>query len=58
MKEKLSLYTKVREGRPVEYGYGSEWVSVCMFLDDYPKFYTEEEAIRYWHNVLEKELQE
>ena len=56
--EKPSLYTKVREGKPVAYGYGPEWVAIAMFLDDFPKFLTEEEAIRYWNDVLKKELKE
>lgn len=53
--KELNVYTKVTEGMPTEFGYGPEWVSTAMFMDDYPKFYTQEEAIGYWNNVLSKE---
>jgi len=53
--EELRVYTKVTEGMPTEFGYGPEWVLTAMFMDDYPKFYTQEEAIDYWNNVLSKE---
>lgn len=54
--KKIKLYTKVTEGMPTEFAYGPEWVSAAMFMDDFPKFYTQEEAIGYWNNVLKKEL--
>ena len=58
MEEKIEMYTKVTEGMPTEFGYGPEWVSMAMYMDDFPRFYTQEEAIDYWNNVLKKELEE
>ena len=58
MNEKCELYTKVNGADPIEYGYGPQWVAMAMYMDDFPRFYTEEEAIRYWNEVLTKELRE
>lgn len=56
MEEKeIQLFTKVTEGMPTEFGYGPEWVAMAMYMDDFPRFYTQEEAIDYWNNVLKKE---
>jgi len=58
MNEKCELFTKVNGTDPVEFGYGPQWVAMAMFMDDFPHFYTEEEAIRYWNDKLSKELKE
>ena len=58
MKEKCKLYTKVNGTDQIEYGYGPSWVAMAMFMDDFPRLLTEEEAIRYWNDELKKELKE
>ena len=58
MRESPRMFTKVNGENPVEYGYGPEWVAMAMYMDDFPRFYTEEEAINYWNNVLKKEQEE
>ena len=56
MDEELQLFTKHTNGYQDEYGYGPEWVAMAMFMDDFPKFYTEEDAKNYWETKLKKEL--
>lgn len=58
MMEELQMYQKVREGYPTEYGYGPEWVAMAMYMDDFPRFYSEEEAKSYWETTLKKEQEE
>ena len=58
MMEELQMFKKVREGRPTEYGYGPEWIGMAMYMDDFPPFYTEEEARNYWETKLKKEQEE
>ena len=56
MNEELQMYSKVTEGCPTEFGYGPEWVAMAMFMDDFPKLYSEEEAKRYWETRLKRSL--
>ena len=58
MEDELMLFTKLVGERPIEYGYGPEWVGMAMYMDDFPKFYTEEDAKEYWLTVLSKEQYE
>lgn len=58
MMEELTMFKKVNGTRPVEYGYGPDWVGMAMYMDDFPRFYTEEEARDYWETKLKKELEE
>lgn len=53
----LQMFTKKCEGRPTEYGYGPEWVAMAMYMDDFPRFYSAEEARNYWETKLKKELE-
>jgi len=48
-------YYECHKGPVIEYGYGPEWVSMMMWMDDYPHFYSKEEALKYWEEVLSKE---
>lgn len=42
----LQLYTKYRDGVPVAYRYGEEWVAMQLYMEGgYP---TPEEAIKAW----------
>lgn len=42
----LQLYTKYRDGVPVAYRYGDEWVAMQLYMEGgYP---TPEEAIKAW----------
>ncbi len=56
--EELTMFKKVNRNRPVEYGYGPDWVGMAMYMDDFPRFYTEEEAKNYWETKLKKEQEE
>ena len=58
MMEELQMFKKVREGWPTEYGYGPDWVGMAMYMDDFPRFYTEDEAKTYWETKLKKEQEE
>lgn len=51
------LYEKYNGTNPVEYGFGDEWVATAMYMDDYPRFYTEDEAVLYWYHRIYKEEQ-
>lgn len=42
------LFTVVRGDRVLGYAYGEEWVATALFMDDWPTFETQEEAITYW----------
>ena len=53
----LKLYEKHNGSNPVEYGFGPEWVAMAMYMDDYPRFYTEDEAVLYWfHSLKDKDI--
>ena len=54
MEEELTYY-EFHKGPVIEYGYGPKWVSMMMWMDDYPHFYSKEEALKYWEEVLSKE---
>ena len=56
--EELTMFKKVTGTRPTEYGYGPDWVGMAMYMDDFPKFYTEDEARNYWETKLKKEQEE
>lgn len=49
------FWVKMVEGQPTEVGYGPKWVAMAMYIDDYPKFYTREDAKNYWEKTLKKE---
>lgn len=51
-------YFEYHRGQEIEYGYGPDFVATMMWMDDYPKFYTKEEAKNYWDTKLKKELEE
>ena len=51
-------YYEYHRGPVVEYGYGPDFVATMMWMDDYPRFYTKEEAKDYWDKVLKKEYED
>ena len=51
----LRLYEKHNGDNPVEYGFGPSWVAMAMYMDDYPRFYTEDMAVLYWFRHLKEE---
>ena len=55
MMENELQYYEYHKGPIIEYGYGPEWVSMMMWMDDYPHFYSKEEALKDWEEVLSKE---
>ena len=50
----LKLYEKHNGTNPVEYGFGPEWVAMAMYMDDYPRFYTEDMAVLYWFRTIKE----
>lgn len=47
------MYVKYRDGKPVAYRYGAEWVAMQLLMDGgYP---TEEEAIAAWEREADRE---
>lgn len=50
----LKLYEKHNGTNPVEYGFGEEWVAMAMYMDDYPRFYTEDMAVIYWFRTIKE----
>lgn len=50
----IKLYEKHNGTNPVEYGFGNEWVAMAMYMDDYPRFYTEDEAVLYWFRTIKE----
>lgn len=51
----LRLYEKHNGSNPVEYGFGREWVAMAMYMDDYPRFYNEDDAVLYWFRTVREE---
>lgn len=47
------LYTKFRNGAPIEYRYGDEWVSMYLLMEGGYK--TPEEAIAAWEQEQNRE---
>ena len=58
MSEELKMFEKHNGDKPVEYGYGPEWVAMAMYMDDFPRFYTAKDAKNYWDTKLKKEQEE
>ena len=50
----VKLYEKHNGDNPVEYGFGPEWVAMAMYMDDYPRFYTEDMAVLYWFRTIKE----
>ena len=50
----LKMYEKHNGDNPVEYGFGPEWVAMAMYMDDYPRFYTEDMAVLYWFRTIKE----
>ena len=50
----IKLYEKHNGTNPVEYGFGPEWVAMAMYMDDYPRFYTEDGAVLYWFRTIKE----
>ena len=47
--DKLTMWKKcTREGAPIEYAFGPEWVAMAMYMDDMG-YATEEEAVVEWY---------
>lgn len=55
MEDELTYYVYYR-GSVAEYGYGPDFVATMMWMDDYPKFYSKQEAKDYWEKVQVKEF--
>lgn len=51
------LFVKCRkDGTPIAYAFGPEWVATALFMDDIG-FDTENEAVLYWyHNIYKEEI--
>lgn len=49
-------YYMYQRGDDLTYGYGPDIVATMMWMEDYPVFYTKEEAKEYWEKTLKKEL--
>ena len=48
------MYVMYRDGVPVGYAYGDEWVSQALLMDDW-RYDTEEEAIQAWERYLKSQ---
>lgn len=51
-------YYEYHRGPVIEYGYGPDTVATMMWMDDYPRFYTKADALKYWEEVLKKEFED